>query len=310
MGRFRLRTAGEGVVFMKKAKAAITVLFASLVMVALGVLVFRPPIPQTGQRFPRYIQYGFTLENTSNRAIQNAELWAYAPVAQTAAQRCQGIRTSHPSQAVVDSTGNRIIHFTFDLFPPYATKIVNVEATLLLSEKPDPCNIDDPVPFLKAEPYCESDDPAIRRLARELEAPKPLNTAENIFKWVNANVTYSGYARNARGALYALKHKSGDCTEFMYLFAALCRASKIPARCMSGFISKEDGLLKPGAFHNWAEFYHGGSWWISDPQNGVFMKNSSGYIAIRIINGLEGSAIPRFDRFQIRGEGLKGRMNS
>jgi len=295
---------------MKKAKTAITVLCISLVMVAFEVLVFRSHSHQTGYRFPRHIQYGFTLENTSNRAIQNAGLWTYAPVARTATQRCEGIYTSHPSQVVTDTAGNRIIHFTFDLLPPYATKIVNVEATLLLSEKPKPCNLDDAGPFLKAGPYCESDDPAVRRLAKELEAPKPLKTAENIFRWVNANLTYSGYARNARGALYALKHKNGDCTEFMYLFAALCRANKIPARCMSGYLCKEDGLLKSSAFHNWAEFYQGGSWWISDPQNGIFMKDPSSYIAMRVINRLEDPAIPRFDRFEIRGEGLKGRMNS
>ena len=96
----------------------------------------------------------------------------------------------------------------------------------------------------------------------------------------------------------------------MYLFAALCRANKIPARCVSGYLSKEDGLLKPGAFHNWAEFYHEGAWWISDPQNGDFMKDLSGHIAMRIIHGLENLTIPRFDRFLIRGEGMKGRMNS
>jgi transglutaminase-like putative cysteine protease len=295
---------------MKKPKTAVTVLCISLLVVAFGVLVFKSPSPQTGYRFPRHIQYGFTLENTSNRAIQNAGLWTYTPVARTATQRCEGIYTSHPSQVVTDTAGNRIIHFTFDLVPPYATKIINIEASLLLSEKPNPCTLDDPGPFLKPEPYCESDHPAIRRLAKALEAPNPLKAAENIFRWVNANITYSGYARNARGALYALKHKNGDCTEIMYLFAALCRADKIPARCVSGYLCKEDGLLKPSTFHNWAEFYQGGSWWISDPQNGVFMKDPSRYIAMRIINGLEDPATPRFDRFQIRGEGLKARMNS
>jgi transglutaminase-like putative cysteine protease len=295
---------------MKRAITAITVLCISLVAIIFGVLVFKSPAPQTGYRFPRHIQYGFTLENTSNRAIQNAELWTYAPVAQTATQRCEGINPSHPFQVVTDVTGNRIIRFIFDLIPPYATKIVNIEATLRLSEKPNSSSLDDPGPFLKAQPFCESDDLAIRRLAREIEAPNQIKTAENIFRWVNANVAYSGYGRNARGALYALKHKNGDCTEFMYLFAALCRANKIPARCVSGYLSKEDGLLKPGTFHNWAEFYHGGVWWISDPQNGDFMKDLSGHIAIRIIHGLENPAIPRFDRFLIRGEGMKGRMNS
>ena len=295
---------------MKKAITAITVLCIPLAMGVLGILVFRSPSPQSGYRLPRHIQYGFILENTSNRAIQNAQLWTYAPVAQTGAQRCEGINPSHPFQVVTETTGNRIIHFTFDLVPPYSTKIVNIEATLLLSKEPNPSRLDDPGPFLRAQPYCESDDPAIRRLAKELEASKPLKTAENIFRWVNANVAYSGYARNARGALYALKHKNGDCTEFMYLIAALCRANKIPARCVSGYLSKEDGLLKPGAFHNWAEFYHGGAWWISDPQNGVFMKDFSGYIAMRAINEHEDPSVPRFDRFQVKGEGLKVRMNS
>jgi hypothetical protein len=295
---------------MKKAKTAIAVLCVSLAMAALGVVIFRPPSHEIGYHLSRHIQYSFTFENTSNRPIKSAEFWACAPVAQTATQRCRGIHFSHPAQVMADATGNRILHFIFDLIPPYATKIVNIEATLLLSERPNPCPLDDPRPFLKPEPYCEVDDPAIRRLAKALEGSTPMKTAENIFRWMKGNVTHSGYSLNARGALYALRHKRGDCTEMMYLFAALCRANKIPARGVSGYLCREDGLLKPGSWHNWAEFYHRGSWWISDPQNGVFMKDPSEYIAMRIINGLENPDMPRFDRFQIRGEGLKGRMNS
>jgi hypothetical protein len=307
---FRMKTFGKRVVPMKKAKTAATIFCIALVMAALGGLVFRSPTQMRGHLVPRHIQYGFTLENTSNRAVQNAELWAYAPVEQTATQRCERISPSHPSSVVRDTVGNRIIRFIFDLIPPYATKIVNIEAHLLLSETPNPSSLDDPRPFLRAEPYCEANDPAIRGLARALEATKPLKTVENIFKWVNANIRYSGYVRNARGALFALREKNGDCTEFMYLFVALCRADKIPARCMSGYLCKEDGQPKPNAFHNWAEFYLGGSWWISDPQNGVFMKDSSHYIAMRIINGHGDPAGPHFDRFQVKGQGLKGRMNS
>ena len=50
---------------------------------------------------------------------------------------------------------------------------------------------------------------------------------------------YVGYIKNDRGALYALKTKEGDCTEFMHLFVALCRANKIPARCIGGYVQRE-----------------------------------------------------------------------
>ena len=46
-----------------------------------------------------------------------------------------------------------------------------------------------------------------------------------IFQWVSQNVKDDGYSAKDRGALYALTNRKGDCTEFMYLFVALCRLS-------------------------------------------------------------------------------------
>jgi len=95
----------------------------------------------------------------------------------------------------------------------------------------------------------------------------------------------------------------------MYLFAALCRANNIPARGIGGYISTQNKILKPGDYHNWAEFYLDGTWRISDPQNKVFMKDQANYIAMRLINASTDSSIEPFNKFRFKGAGLKVKMN-
>jgi hypothetical protein len=64
-----------------------------------------------------------------------------------------------------------------------------------------------------------------------------------------------------RGALWALENAAGDCSEFSYLFVALCRAVGVPARVQTGFAfhylteNLEDG-------HMWAEYYLENYGWI------------------------------------------------
>jgi len=180
---------------------------------------------------------------------------------------------------------------------------------VLLSDKPVPATIGNLKPYLKAEKYIESDDPGLSKAAQKLDASSRLKTAENIFHWVAGNVQYAGYIKKNLGALYALSHKKGDCTEFMYLFTALCRAVKIPTRCIGGYIAKESSILKPGYYHNWAQFYEDGAWRISDPQNKVFMKEDSNYIAMRIIEQNPDNQMLGFNRFRVKGDGLEAKMN-
>lgn len=259
---------------------------------------------------PKKIQFSFTLQNKTNRVIKKAEFWAYAPVKRTATQRCLRIESSHPHELITDVTGNQVLYYTFDEFPPYSTRIITVKTDLMVSGRANLLAKTDLQPFLRPEKYIESDDPRLGRLARSLKAPTHLKTAEKIFQWVADNVQYAGYLRNDRGALYAFTHKKGDCTEFMHLFTALCRANDIPARCIGGYICRENSILRPGDYHNWAEFYHDGAWRISDPQNRVFMKDRSSYIAMRLITESTDNSLMQFNRFLAKGPDLKVKMNS
>lgn len=264
---------------------------------------------ESGYSINRRIHYGFTLQNRTNRLLKKAEFWAYAPVKQTSTQYCVSIDASYPYKLIVDDLGNQILYFTFEDLPPYATRIVTIKADLLLSDIPRQMLLENNQLFFKAEKYIESDDLELSRFSRKFKAEKPIKTAENIFRWVADNIKPAGYLRNDRGALYALKNKQGDCTEYMYLFVALCRSNGIASRGIGGYICSENDIFKPSDYHNWAEFYADDAWKISDPQKKVFMQNGSHYIAMRIIEESSKNPIGKFHRFRFSGDGLKVKMN-
>jgi transglutaminase-like putative cysteine protease len=257
----------------------------------------------------RQIQYSFTLQNRTNQALKNAEFWAQAPVKETASQRCESLEVSHAYQLLSDEHGNQTLYFQLPEIPPFATVIVSVKAFLSLSDTPNDLPTRDLKAALQPEPFCESDAPEITRLAATLASGKPVDAAERIFNWVTSNVQDSGYIRNERGALYALKNKQGDCTEFMYLFAALCRAGQIPARTIGGYVCSGNTVVKPGEYHNWAEFYDGKRWRIADPQRKNLMKETSRYIAMQVIADTPRNPMAGFQRFRFAGQGLKVKMN-
>jgi transglutaminase-like putative cysteine protease len=257
----------------------------------------------------RQIQYSFTLQNRTNHLVRNAEFWAHAPVRETANQRCELLEVSHPYQLQADDLGNQTLYFQLQELPPFATVIVSVKATLSLSDTPNVVSTPNMRAYLQPEPFCEADAPEITRLAATFSSGKPLDAAEKIFNWVASNIQYSGYLRNERGALYALKNHQGDCTEFMYLFAALCRAGQIPARNVGGYVCSGNTVVKPNDYHNWAEFYDGKAWRIADPQRKALMKETSHYIAMRVIGDTPSNPTEGFHRFRYEGDGLKVRMN-
>ena len=257
----------------------------------------------------RQIQYSFTLQNVSNQTLKKAEFWAHAPVRQTAYQSCERLEVSHPYELLSDAHGNQSLYFKLPDMPPFATVIVSVTATLSLSDTPNRLPGAQPKEYLKPEPFCESTAPEIARHAASFGSGKSVMVAETIFNWVSSNLQYTGYLRNERGALYALKHRQGDCTEYMYLFAALCRAKEIPARNIGGYVCSGNTVVKPSEYHNWVEFYDGRLWRMADPQRKGWLKDASHYIAMRVIGETPQDPMAGFYRFRFAGEGLKVKMN-
>ncbi len=83
------------------------------------------------------------------------------------------------------------------------------------------------VPSLKIE----SRDPKIRKLAKEIgtDKEKAWDHVEAIYDWVREHVKYDKNGK-LKGALAALREKTGECEDMSSLFIAICRAAGVPAR--------------------------------------------------------------------------------
>jgi transglutaminase-like putative cysteine protease len=79
----------------------------------------------------------------------------------------------------------------------------------------------DPSMYLQPARYIEAGHEKIIRTAKNLSSPDPMKTAENIYRFVSDRVRSDRYSSSEYGAIYALEHGRGDCTESMYLFVAL-----------------------------------------------------------------------------------------
>lgn len=81
-----------------------------------------------------------------------------------------------------------------------------------------------------------------------------------IYNFVTKHVCYTAQD-DEMGALWALSNGVGDCSEYSYLFAALCRAAGIPARIQVGFAFHSSSETTDDG-HMWAEYYLENYGWI------------------------------------------------
>ncbi len=271
------------------------------------------PSPDTEEavyKRPLQIRYGFTLTNSTNQLVKNVRLRSFVPISQTATQKRTKLTTSHPFEELDGGPGNQYLLFKLGDMAPYASRVVTVRAELLLADTPVPAKPDNQRRFLSAADYIEADHPQIVRLAQTLKQSKVPATARQVYDWVAGNLKYTGYRKTPRGALQALTQRQGDCTEFMHLFVALCRANGIPARGRGGYICERNSVLKPAGYHNWAEFYDGRAWLLADPQKRVFMKSPAHYIAMQTVSGQLGQELGGYTGYRLESEGITVKMNA
>jgi transglutaminase-like putative cysteine protease len=198
---------------------------------------------------------------------------------------------------ITDEHNNKIAHFFVNLTPGKASEVsIVVLVELNNTSYTIPSNsatYDSASPifqeYTKPEKYVESDNPMIMEVVRNITSgySDPLNASMVICTWVNQNLNYSGFSTTARGALWALKNKNGDCSEYSDLFIALCRARGIPARFIDGIklwsvnSSGTQSWEKIG--HDWVEVYFQNIGWVwVDPTSGQFACSDGQHMAIQL----------------------------
>lgn len=253
------------------------------------------------------VRYGLVLENPTSRAVHNAVVWTYAPMERTATQNSRDLEASREFKLIHDELGHQILRFRFPVVPPFGSRQVNIRAELAVAKEPQPVSRKEPTAWLDSDPLVQSSSPPVVSLASKLGADTGKETARNIWDWIGREVEYTGYTARERGALYALRQREGDCTEFADLYAALARACDLPTRVVSGFVRDGSGTLDRSMYHNWANSYFGDRWRLADPQKGEFQNRQSRYVAFSLLGGRD-RPIPRGRLYKVRGKGLEIRM--
>ena len=200
-----------------------------------------------------------------------------------------------------DSRGNQIIVATWKPTPPEITARISFKAQnqtrlqQLQTGTPFPLGKvpSDVSPYLSPTKQVQSNDPRIRKLAKELtqDVTTQFDAVQRILTWIVDNLRYVTPPAKY-DALYGLEARKGNCQNFSHLSAALMRAVSIPVRIVNGVtlnkpfnVSRKGGVLtfKMGqGRHSWIEVWFRDLGWVPfDPQQTeLFVSNR--YIRIEI----------------------------
>lgn len=230
----------------------------------------------------KLLRFNYVVKNESENFIANSSFIAAIPMQVEGIQFIESINSSYEHH--LSNINKHSIEFPLKNIAPYSSKIIDLTLVVALTNKPKSDSAKS-TEYLQNQKYTEVDSPEIKELAAQLKGKTNIETAKNIHQWLVNNITLSSYTADNKGAVYLLRNRTGDCTEFMYSFIALARANGIPARGISGFwIPGESSLINAADYHDWAEFYDGDQWVLVDASKNVFDENHGDYISLHVIN--------------------------
>jgi transglutaminase-like putative cysteine protease len=144
-----------------------------------------------------------------------------------------------------------------------------------------------PALFLRETSLTEADE-AIAATARRVKAdagPDILSVLHALVSGLHGGMTFdsnpTSVVTTAREA-FALKR--GVCQDFTHIFIAAARHLGIPARYISGYFCRADGVTEQDAGHAWAEALVPDLGWVAfDPTNGISATDQH----LRVAAGLD-----------------------
>jgi transglutaminase-like putative cysteine protease len=120
---------------------------------------------------------------------------------------------------------------------------------------------DDVLHYLLPSRYCESDKMLKLTTSIVKRCAPGYPQVEAIRSWIFRKVHYEyGVSNSSTSAIDTAKRRAGVCRDFAHLGVALCRAVRIPARMVVGYLYQ----LEPMDLHAWFEAFVGGRWYTFD----------------------------------------------
>ena len=144
-----------------------------------------------------------------------------------------------------------------------------------------------PALYLRRTPLTEADE-AIRTYAEAIRAEVGAGGALAVLHALNAglhgDIAFDTDPTNAgTTAAQAFAMRRGVCQDLTQIFIASARHLEIPARYVSGYFHRSDGVVNQEAGHAWAEAFVPGLGWIAfDPSNGICATEAHIRVAVAL----------------------------
>jgi len=126
--------------------------------------------------------------------------------------------------------------------------------------------------------YWPSDSPEILSILDKIlgDGLTEIQKLQKIQSWVYRNIRYAGAVGSRYGVHKVMSQGFGRCWDKCDLLITLCRAAKIPARQIMGWVDQMGG-------HIWAEAYIKNEGWIQLDATASFLGVSEDYVPFFII---------------------------
>lgn len=241
--------------------------------------------------------------NPHPRVLRDQAVWLCLPMHRTQVQDGGEVRASVEDTVIErDADGHTVLGLRWRSVAPHFTTRVAIDCAVRMRasvREPEDLPTAD---WRAPEPFIESDDPHVVRLAASLRRAGELASAQAAYEWVARNIRYAGFIAEDLGAAYALRERRGDCTEFACLVAALARAMGLPARRAGGFVLDRDSVVRALDYHDWTEVLADGRWRLVDAQRGKWLEPTQQYVAFRHHRSMSAPRLAGAHRFRVDGE--------
>ncbi|HEX9916650.1 MAG TPA: transglutaminase domain-containing protein [candidate division Zixibacteria bacterium] len=206
-----------------------------------------------------------------------------------------------PTDILTDKWGQKVAHFQFKDLGPTHFNTVSMKAKVKLYQVryfvfPEKVGKLEDIPKPIKEKYLVDDakysmnHPIIQNAVKKAvgDEKNPYWIARKIFSYIIDNMEYERVGGwNIAPAVLA--RGNGSCSEYSFVYIAMCRAAGLPARYVGSVAIRGDDASWDDVFHRWVEVYLPNYGWIPvDPSGGdskwpADQANAFGYLNNRYL---------------------------
>jgi transglutaminase-like putative cysteine protease/streptogramin lyase len=231
----------------------------------------------------RDFRFRYRLRNDGDGVITTASIHLAVPYQELENQTLlsEVAWSRDPDELTEDRWGQKVAVFRFEDLQPGMEATAGYETRVRLGELHyafDPEQVggleeipnDLLTPNTAATSRLQLDEDLVSTNAREIvgDETNPYWMARRIYDWVREKLEYERIG-GWDVPTTLIKRGTGSCSEYAFLYIALCRAAGLPARYEGSVVVRGDDASIDDVYHRWCEVYLPGIGWMPvDPSGG------------------------------------------